>query len=173
MMAQQDVIYPSEPILIVDRQYRRKKDCKADVPTFSVQSTKRDVTISVFGREDSKAQNNIKSGASTKAKAQQCPRTGQKFEFVNATQQLKAPRPKKLSAVKRKVDPSDSDASSVTIKQSPSASTYSDKTPSQKSSALRLGGVVPNSSTTFYAYAGDHIKSNAQDLLNYCTLHER
>ena len=170
VMAQQGVIYPAEPLLIVDRQYRHKKSQKADLPTFSVQSTKHDVTISVFGRQPQDYQAALKTSVSIKPGAQPCPKQGQKFEFVNATQESKVTRVKKAGAAKRKSNNSEPEATSTTVNNSSAKSTPIDESWVQQSSPLPLGGIVPTSSGTFYGYAGSHIKSNAKDLLDYCML---
>ena len=168
MMAQQGVIYPAEPLLIVDRQYRRKKSQKADTPTFSVQSTKRDITISVFGKRSPNHQGMLKTNARTKPEAQSRPRRSQKIEFVNATQGSTLPRVKKAGPAGRERNDIGSEATSLTVNNSPAESTPIVEPGVQKSSPLRLGGIVPSSSATFYGYAGSHIKSNAKDLLDYC-----
>ncbi len=164
-MAQQDVIYPAEPLLIVDRQYRKNKSQNA---TFSVQSTKCDVTISVYRRQSSSFNQKFETKVSTNPGALKCSKQGRKFEFVNATQESKTLCTKKRPATKRKVEHGRFEVIAAKVNPSPADSILNAAYVLQRSSPLRLGSVVPNSSTTFYAYAGAHVKSNAKDLLEYC-----
>jgi hypothetical protein len=173
-MAQQSVIYPAEPILIVDRQFRRRKGRAADVPTFSVNSGKRDVTISVFGRRSAESHGTSTTQARTAAHGLQPSSASVNFQFVDANQHLSATRAKKRRPPKSKADHENGLAanSKQHVSDSPSASS-SDSTSRDEDylpthNTLQLGGLVPRSSTTFYGYAGDHIGANAQDLLNYC-----
>lgn len=165
-MAQQDVIYPAAPLIIVDRQWRRKSKEMADTPTFAINrpSTKRDVTISVLNE----------GGCIPKSRprpAHQVASNKSKFQFVQGYDPSQSHRPKHQihRSTKRK-------AQSTTVANPPDSSPSDSSTLATKSNdsstSLSLSPVVPSSSTTFYGYAsGGNVHSDAQELLHYCMFH--
>lgn len=159
-MAQQGVIYPAAPLMIVDRQYRRKKKGDTDPPRFSVNPAKRDIGISVLGRHASRTGSSPKIAGPRATTLQNTA-----FKFVDGRQCCNIPRGKTHRLRKRK-EPSESDTRAA-ANHSPSESASSDFTPPRRSQPLHLQG-VPNASMTFYAYTNSQIPADAQDLLSYC-----
>jgi hypothetical protein len=167
MSAQQGVIFPSEPLLIVDRQWRKRKASQADEPSFSVLSGKRDITISVFGRRASDTSARPTSLHPQEPPARPEQSRNQTFQFVDSRRP--PPRPTKRQLGERKTKKRRKSTESAGEQ---TAVSLSDKSPAheQTTPAMSISAIVPNSSTTFYAYTGDHIRPEAQELLHYCKL---
>jgi hypothetical protein len=173
-MAQQSVIYPSEPLLIVDRQWRKKRKDTGDVPAFSIAPTRRDVTITVLGKEGSTLCNAFKIPNHTKDEPRQpaSKHEDRQIHLAKSNHQHQPCPAKKRKNSKRNHDKQNrlETMSIGSTKRDPSDVRPDKETWYSEGEAPRIGALVPNSSTTFYAYAGPHVKSNAQDLLDYCML---
>jgi hypothetical protein len=166
-MAQQDVIYPAAPLIIVDRQWRRNRKDLSDQPTFSINrpSSKKDVTISVLN----------KAGPNPKAGARPCTQfavKNSKFEFVTGYDPSQPQQRKSQfrSRVRRKERPPIAPDVSISnyIEDESTTDKSSDSKSSDAASSLSFSPVITNSSTSFYGYGSHPVHVNAQELLHYC-----
>ena len=161
-----DVIFPAQPLLIVDRQYRQKGSRIPGSLALPNRPTKRDVTISLFGKP--KAERPELPSARTVTQEDSLQR--RKFQFVNVTHHSKNPHTKRRSVPKPNSDLDESGTGSIASRSSAIKASGEREAGPRRPPSLQLGSLVPKSSTTFYGYAGIHVKSDAQELLHYCTL---
>lgn len=160
-MAQQGVIYPAEPLLIVDRQWRRNKKGFVDAPILTLNPTKRDITISVLGKPPSRPSSNKIPATARKANTAT---QATQFKFVNG-QPCCASTPAKRN---RSHPNSSKSRTKPIITNSHSITTSLNDTRRPDNEALRLHRPVPNTCPLFYAYAGEQTPADAQELLAYC-----